>query len=100
MPGPLIAVAAILWCAVAVWIAVGRGWLEPYAPILGFLDDALSPIWATAKKLPPLRQPAVVLSAPAGGCAHPVPEAVQTVDGDLVAWLYPGCDQELPADWR
>ena len=96
MPGPLVAAAAIVWCAIAAGIAVERGWLEPYAPIVEFLGDTLSPVWATIAKPFTARQPV----ATAGGCAHPAPEAVQTVGGDLVAWLCPGCDRELPADWR
>jgi hypothetical protein len=96
MPGPLVAVAAIPSCVVATWIAVGRGWLEPYAPILDFLGDTLSPVWATIAKPFTARQPAATV----GGCAHPAPEAVHTVGGDLVAWLCPDCGRELPADWR
>jgi hypothetical protein len=83
----------------ATWVAVGR--FEPYAPILDFLGDTFSPVWATIAKPFTARQPVATLPTVAtGGCVHPAPEPVRTVGGDLVAWLCPDCDQELPADWR
>jgi hypothetical protein len=38
------------------------------------------------------------LAALIGPCAHPATVPVETVlTGELVAWLCPGCDSQLPA---
>ncbi len=39
------------------------------------------------------------LSAALGPCAHPEAVPVDAVTGDVVAWLCPGCDAQLPAAW-
>jgi hypothetical protein len=35
-----------------------------------------------------------------GPCSHPDVEPVETLAGELVAWLCAGCDEKLPPDWR
>lgn len=40
------------------------------------------------------------IKAAFGPCAHPEPVPVETLDGELVAWLCPGCDEQLPAAWK
>lgn len=35
-----------------------------------------------------------------GPCRHPRAVPVESVLGELVAWLCPGCDEQLPAEWR
>lgn len=41
----------------------------------------------------------VNLKAALGGCAHPEAVPVETLGGELVAWLCPGCDERLPPEW-
>lgn len=41
------------------------------------------------------------LAAVLGPCAHPGAVPVELLDdGDVVAWLCPACDTQLPAEWR
>lgn len=40
------------------------------------------------------------LKAAIGPCAHAEAVPVDTLDGETVAWLCPGCDEQLPVDWR
>lgn len=35
-----------------------------------------------------------------GPCRHSAAVPVESVLGELVAWLCPGCDEQLPAEWR
>ena len=39
------------------------------------------------------------LGAIFGPCAHPGAVPVESVTGETVAWLCPGCDVQLPAAW-
>ena len=39
------------------------------------------------------------LAALLGPCAHPAAVPVETLAGELVAWLCPACDLRLPAGW-
>lgn len=39
------------------------------------------------------------LKAAVGPCAHAEAVPVETLDGETVAWLCPGCDEQLPAEW-
>lgn len=40
------------------------------------------------------------LSALSCRTAHTTAVPVDSVAGDIVAWLCPDCDQQLPADWE
>ena len=130
MNGPLIPVAAIIWCALAIWTASARGWLDPY---IEFFDDSLGPIWDTIKRatvgrasdrrlamdIGPLPPPGSIepntgaslsmrdmplgmarLAVAFGGCPHPNAVPVETWDGERVAVLCPDCDVQLPAEWE
>lgn len=50
------------------------------------------------------RLAAWITSVLTGACAHNHAVSVGTSDGvgapELVAWLYPGCDMQLPATWN
>lgn len=37
---------------------------------------------------------------PVTSCVHLEPVPVETLDGELVAWLCPECDEALPANWH
>ena len=39
------------------------------------------------------------LAAILGPCSHPGAVPVETLTGELVAWLCPDCDVRLPAGW-
>lgn len=46
------------------------------------------------------KQLAVNLSALTCPSAHAAAVPVDDLTGELVAWLCPDCDKQLPADWR
>lgn len=48
----------------------------------------------------PSALPGARLGAPSASCAHSNAESVDLITGERVAWVCPGCDAELPANWR
>lgn len=74
MEGPLVVVAAIIWCGVAFWIASDRGWIESFAPISEFLDRVCGDIWDGLKRAVMPQHRSAPTAFRGGGAVTPEPQ--------------------------